>query len=94
MVAISAPAVSHVPERCIPGLAAMVLAEITKNQHKRTAGTIGRLKTVEEIETASKAEILEELASVAEWASRLKDLDNKAHVEVDAFYRCMRMRDG
>ena len=94
MVAIAAPAVSHVPERCMPGLVAMVLTEMAKDRHKRTVGAAIRLNTMEEFETASKAEILEQLASVAGWAAKLKDLDNKAYVEVDAFYRCMRMRDG
>ena len=89
MVAIAAPAVSHVPERCMPRLVAMVGAETAKNQHKDTVGTIVRLKTAEELRAASKAEILDELSSVADWAAKLMDLDDKAYMEADAYSRCM-----
>lgn len=89
MVAIAAPAVSHVPERCMPRLVAMIGAETAANQYRDTAKTVVRIKTAEKLTAASKAEILDQMTGVAEWTVKLMELDNKAYLEVAAFSRCM-----
>ena len=89
MVVIATPAVSHVPEHCMARLAAMVEAVAAKEQHKETVGTIVRVKTAKELRAAPKAEILEDLSSVAEWTAKLMEIDNRAYAESAAFSRCI-----
>ena len=59
----------------------MVEAVAAKEQHKETVGTIVRVKTAKELRAAPKAEILEDLSSVAEWTAKLMEIDNRAYAE-------------
>ena len=89
MVAIASPAVSHIPEHCVPELVAMIEAVAAKEQYKDTVGTIVELRAAEELLAASKAEILDQMSGVAEWTAKLVEIDDRAHMEAAAFSRCI-----
>lgn len=89
MVAIAAPAVSHVPEHCTPRLFAMAGAESVGRQHGKALETIAKPKSAEEYAATSMADKLEQPASVLEWTIGLMKLYNMLYPEADAFSRCV-----
>ena len=84
----TAPAHAHVPKACEEEMQALLANMMAKAAHSATAQAMGT-KMAGFIPTATKAELREYLAELADWTSKFMTLDNAVTPAISAFVQCV-----